>query len=107
MQAKRALLIAILLVLVVAAAFIGSQIWTGFNGGNGFRNEAIVGTEYINVSTYRLNVTGPVRNETVYAYEEVVDSHAHYERVVTLNCVEGWEATALWEGVLVKDLLKR
>jgi len=26
--------------------------------------------------------------------------------VVTLNCVEGWSVKILWEGVLVKDLLK-
>ena len=27
-------------------------------------------------------------------------------KVVTLHCVEGWEVTALWEGVLLKDLLQ-
>jgi DMSO/TMAO reductase YedYZ molybdopterin-dependent catalytic subunit len=25
---------------------------------------------------------------------------------VTLNCVEGWSVKVLWEGILVKDLLK-
>ena len=29
----------------------------------------------------------------------------HYQKVVTLDCVEGWSATILWEGLLVKDLL--
>jgi len=126
MQAKRALLIAILLVIVAAAVFVGTQVWTGFNSGtspspyqeireyngtklgsiNDFQNEAIAGTQYINVSTYRLVVTGLVSKEMVYTYDEVVDNHAHYEKVVTLHCVEGWQVTALWEGVLVKDLLE-
>ena len=26
-------------------------------------------------------------------------------KVVTLSCVEGWDVTILWEGVLIKDLL--
>jgi DMSO/TMAO reductase YedYZ molybdopterin-dependent catalytic subunit len=126
MQAKRAVLIAILLVIVVAAVFVGTQVWTGFNSGtspspypeireyngtklgsiNDFQNEAIAGTQYINVSTYRLVVTGLVSKEVVYTYDEVVNNHAHYEKVVTLHCVEGWQVTALWEGVLVKDLLE-
>ena len=29
----------------------------------------------------------------------------HYEKVATINCVEGWSVKILWEGVLVKDLL--
>ncbi|MGA2310194.1 MAG: molybdopterin-dependent oxidoreductase [Candidatus Bathyarchaeia archaeon] len=126
MQAKRALLVAILLVIVAAAVFVGTQVWTGFNSGtspspyqeireyngtnlgsiNDFQNEAIAGTQYINVSTYRLVVTGLVSKEMVYTYDEVVNNHAHYEKVVTLHCVEGWQVTALWEGVLVKDLLE-
>ena len=28
-----------------------------------------------------------------------------YKKVVTLDCVEGWSVTILWEGVLVRDLL--
>ncbi|MGB7061194.1 MAG: molybdopterin-dependent oxidoreductase, partial [Candidatus Zixiibacteriota bacterium] len=27
------------------------------------------------------------------------------KKVVTLNCVEGWSVTILWEGVLVRDLI--
>jgi len=26
--------------------------------------------------------------------------------VVTLNCVEGWSVTLLWEGMLVRDLMR-
>jgi DMSO/TMAO reductase YedYZ molybdopterin-dependent catalytic subunit len=36
----------------------------------------------------------------------VVNTHQKYQQVVTLYCVEGWNAKILWEGVLVKDLLQ-
>jgi DMSO/TMAO reductase YedYZ molybdopterin-dependent catalytic subunit len=55
--------------------------------------------------SYRLTVTGLVNSETVYTYNEIVDGHPRYAKVVTLYCVEGWDVTILWEGVLVKDLL--
>ena len=28
------------------------------------------------------------------------------KKVVTLYCVEGWDVTILWEGVLVKDIIE-
>ena len=36
-------------------------------------------------------------------YEEVL-AYPAYERVITLYCVEGWDATILWEGVRLVDL---
>ena len=35
----------------------------------------------------------------------VITGQQNYKKVVTLNCVEGWDATILWEGFLVRDLL--
>lgn len=126
MQAKRALLIVILLIIVGASVFVGSQIWMGFNSGishisymeireyngtqlgsiNDFRLEAITGIQYINVSTYRLAVTGLVSKEMVYTYDEIINNHTAYLQVVTLHCVEGWGVTALWQGVRLRDLLE-
>jgi DMSO/TMAO reductase YedYZ molybdopterin-dependent catalytic subunit len=37
-------------------------------------------------------------------YDQVL-AYDHLSRVVTLHCVEGWDATILWEGVLIKDIL--
>jgi DMSO/TMAO reductase YedYZ molybdopterin-dependent catalytic subunit len=34
-----------------------------------------------------------------------MNRHQNYKKVVTLDCVEGWSATILWEGVLARDLL--
>ncbi|ABS54947.1 oxidoreductase, molybdopterin binding [Methanoregula boonei 6A8] len=67
---------------------------------------AISGTQYINTSDYRLTVDGLVRNNTSSTYQEVLDNHPHYAKVVTLDCVEGWSATILWGGVRVSDLIK-
>ena len=60
---------------------------------------------YINESDYNLTVTGLTKINKVSTYREILDKHQHYSKVVTLNCVEGWSVTILWEGVLVKDLI--
>ena len=70
-----------------------------------FRENSIKGPQYIDVANYTLEVTGLVTSPRNYTYSDVVDGHAHHSKVVTLNCVEGWSVTILWEGVLVGDLL--
>ncbi len=72
---------------------------------NSMPKTSIKGTQYINMSNYTLEVTGLVQNPRNYTYDEVLN-HTAYQKVVTLNCVEGWDATILWQGVLVSDLLK-
>jgi len=71
-----------------------------------FRENSINGPQYINIASYKLEVTGLVDRNITYTYDDVINSHQLYEKVVTLNCVEGWDVTILWEGVLVNDLLK-
>jgi DMSO/TMAO reductase YedYZ molybdopterin-dependent catalytic subunit len=66
---------------------------------------AIRGTQYINISIYHLVITGLVNKTVEYTYDQVL-SFPKYLKVVTLYCVAGWSATILWEGVLVSDLLK-
>jgi DMSO/TMAO reductase YedYZ molybdopterin-dependent catalytic subunit len=70
------------------------------------QENAIKGTQVINVSTYRLVITGLVNKTVEYTYEQIVSSFQKYQKVVTLYCVEGWSAKILWEGFLVNDLLK-
>jgi DMSO/TMAO reductase YedYZ molybdopterin-dependent catalytic subunit len=70
-----------------------------------FFENSIQGPQYINESGYRLTVSGLTNRTRTYAYRDVIDQHRHYAKVVTLHCVEGWDVTILWEGVLVKDLL--
>lgn len=65
---------------------------------------SIKGTQYVNISEYHLEVTGLVESPKNYSYGEVL-RHTNYSKVVTLQCVEGWDAKILWDGVLVKDIL--
>jgi DMSO/TMAO reductase YedYZ molybdopterin-dependent catalytic subunit len=70
-----------------------------------FEENSIKGPQQVNIDTYRLVITGLVKNETAYTYNQVINDHTHYQKVVTINCVEGWSVKILWEGVLLKDLL--
>ncbi len=73
---------------------------------NDLRENSIRGPQYIDEQTYRLILTGLVKNNITYTYDDVVTEHRAYEKVVTLHCVEGWSATILWEGVSLKDLFE-
>jgi DMSO/TMAO reductase YedYZ molybdopterin-dependent catalytic subunit len=66
---------------------------------------AIQGTQFLNESNYRLTVKGLVDRPHQIAYGEVINGFQNYQKVVTIYCVEGWNAKILWEGILVKDLL--
>jgi DMSO/TMAO reductase YedYZ molybdopterin-dependent catalytic subunit len=73
---------------------------------NAFRENSIKGPQYIDVENYTLTVSGLVNNELQLSYDGVVNAYQNFEKVVTLNCVEGWSVTILWEGVLVNDLIQ-
>jgi DMSO/TMAO reductase YedYZ molybdopterin-dependent catalytic subunit len=72
---------------------------------NDFRENSIKGPQYVNKTTYQLKITGLVKTPKNYTYDEVLNSYQHYKKVVTLDCVEGWSVTILWEGILVSDLI--
>lgn len=71
---------------------------------NDFRENSIAGPQYINISNYKLEISGLVNTPENLTYGQVLN-HQAYTKVVTLDCVEGWSVTILWEGVLLKDLL--
>jgi len=73
---------------------------------NDFRENSIKGPQHVNISEYRLTVSGLTNTTDVYTYDEVLERYPHYSKVVTLFCVEGWDATILWEGVMVRDLVQ-
>jgi DMSO/TMAO reductase YedYZ molybdopterin-dependent catalytic subunit len=74
---------------------------------NDFRENSIKGPQYINESGYKLKVSGLVENPGEYTYGDIVDGFQSYEKVVELNCVEGWSVDILWEGVLVRDIIAK
>jgi len=71
-----------------------------------FRENSIKGPQVIDNATYRLTVTGLVDTPLTYTYEQVVNGFETYDKVVTLNCVEGWSVKILWEGVKLTNLLR-
>jgi len=71
---------------------------------NDFRENSIKGPQHVNISDYRLEVSGLVDNPKSYTYDEVL-THQAYSKVLELDCVEGWSVRLLWEGVLVRDLV--
>jgi DMSO/TMAO reductase YedYZ molybdopterin-dependent catalytic subunit len=64
----------------------------------------IAGPQQVSLDTYRLKVTGLVNTPLELTYDQVL-GYAHSSKVVTLHCVEGWDATILWEGVRIDDIL--
>ncbi len=73
---------------------------------NDFRENSIKGPQKIDGSTYRLEVTGLVEEPKNYTYAQIIKGFKNYDKVITLNCVEGWSATVLWRGVLIKDIIQ-
>jgi DMSO/TMAO reductase YedYZ molybdopterin-dependent catalytic subunit len=73
---------------------------------NDFRENSIKGPQYINISDYRLTVTGLTNITNVYTYSGVLERFPHYSKMVTLFCVEGWDVSILWEGVQVRDIIR-
>jgi len=72
---------------------------------NDFRENSIQGPQHVNISDYRMTVNGLANRTVVRTYDEILAKYPHYTKVVTLHCVEGWDATILWEGVLVRDII--
>lgn len=73
---------------------------------NDFRENSIKGPQHVDIKDYRLKIFGLVENSQDYTYDEVISNHQSYEKVVKLDCVEGWSVVILWEGLLVRDLLE-
>lgn len=70
-----------------------------------FRENSIRGPQHLSAENYRLTVGGLVDRPREYTYDEVLRSFPHYRKSVTLFCVEGWDVTILWDGIMIRDLL--
>lgn len=69
-----------------------------------FRENSIEGPQYVDRDTYELTIDGMVVSPVALSYGKVLDRPT-YEKVVTLDCVEGWSVDILWEGVLLREVL--
>ncbi len=72
-----------------------------------FRENSIRGPQQVDLEGYRLKIAGLVESPKSFTYDEVIDNHQHHKKVLTLDCVEGWSVTILWEGILVRELIER
>lgn len=70
----------------------------------GPRDNSIKGVQRVDMDSYKLAVTGLVDSPVELEYGDVLELD-HYKRLITLHCVEGWDATILWEGVLLEDIM--
>ena len=111
------LIFAIIVLLVLSACnsspieLVGTEV-REYQGENlssvqDFRENSIRGPQHIDVEEYSLAITGLVETPLTLSYAEVIGENDLYKKVVILNCVEGWSAKILWEGVLVADLLEK
>lgn len=71
-----------------------------------FRENSIKGPQKVDIASYRLRIDGEVATPTVLTYAQV-KSFESVQKVVTLNCVEGWSVDILWKGVEIGKLLER
>ena len=71
----------------------------------GPRDNSIKGIQYLRLDTYTLTITGLYGSSLSLTYDQVV-AYPTQQRLITLFCVEGWEATILWEGVSLMDLIE-
>jgi len=71
----------------------------------GPRDNSISGTQQVDLSTYTLTIDGLVDTPLSYTYDEVTALPGE-ARLVTIHCVEGWDATILWRGVTIGSLLQ-
>ena len=88
------------------AAEVRSYQGNDLSSINDFRENSIKGPQDVNITEYRLTVTGLTDRTDVYTYNDLLLKYPHYTKVVTLFCVEGWDTTILWEGVVVRDLIR-
>jgi DMSO/TMAO reductase YedYZ molybdopterin-dependent catalytic subunit len=67
-------------------------------------DNSISGVQQVDIEKYVLAIDGAVDKAQSLKYDEVI-ALTPYERLITLHCVTGWDATILWKGVLLDDLI--
>ena len=112
-----------MVVALVAVIIIGNQVYTNIENNNlqtveireyqganlssldDFKEPSIKGVQDVDMEVYTLDITGLLNEQKSYTYDEVIGDFENYKKVSTLYCVDGWDATVLWEGVLVRELI--
>lgn len=85
---------------VEATVFMGREL-TPLNRQ---RTVALAGTQHIDPETYRLTVDGLVDNPLSLSYADL-QAYPQEDRLMDLDCVEGWSFTAKWTGPSLVSIL--
>ncbi len=67
-------------------------------------NNALRGTQHIDRDTYILTVDGLVANPLSLTYNDLLN-YPQEDRLMDLNCVEGWGFVAKWTGPTLNSIL--
>jgi DMSO/TMAO reductase YedYZ molybdopterin-dependent catalytic subunit len=67
------------------------------------RNNALAGTQVIDRASYILTVDGLVDHPLTLTYDDLL-ALPQYDRLMPLDCVEGWSFTAKWTGPSLNDI---
>lgn len=70
------------------------------------RNNALAGVQKIDRDSYILTVDGLVEQPLSLNYNDLL-ALPQYDRLMPLDCVEGWDFTAKWTGPSLKDIFNR
>ncbi len=70
----------------------------------GPRDNSIKGIQIVDIDQYRLRIDGLVTAPVELSCPQVLELTPD-ERLITLYCVEGWDATILWKGVRIEELI--
>lgn len=74
---------------------------------NDFRENSIKGPQYIDIEDYKLELSGLVEENKSFTYDDITNNYQSHKKIVTLDCVEGWSAKILWEGVRLNDIFSK
>ena len=56
---------------------------------------------------WTVEIDGLVRKPATYAFDDLVKPHAAEERIYRHRCVEGWSMVIPWQGIALRDVIKR
>ena len=68
-------------------------------------NNALAGTQNIDMATYKLTVDGLVDHPLSLSYADL-QAYPQVSQLMDLNCVEGWNFTAKWTGPELSAIFK-
>jgi DMSO/TMAO reductase YedYZ molybdopterin-dependent catalytic subunit len=70
----------------------------------GPRDNSISGVQHVDLATYGLKIDGLVEKPVELTYDDVLAMNMA-ERLITIYCVEGWNASILWRGVQLSEII--